>query len=177
MKKNTKEKDNKITKRELNKMNKEDIEASKNAIREVKNKIALRRLEIIVVVILSIFMLILLCNRTFFRDKYKSSKITLNIPTMMFFIKDDGNELVMKTLRKSDYVKEFFAGELQNLTRYNCDGYSFYYIDESNTAIYTDILVTKKGIVKTVTVNYAKGDHDCLCNAGVVGKKAEEMCS
>ncbi len=163
-------------KKELAKLRKDELKAAKNDKNEMKSKRFLRRFEIAVVLILIVIMLILLCNRTFFRNKYKTSKISLNIPTMMFFVKDDGNELVMKTLRKTKYVEEFFAGELQNLTRYNCDGYSFYYIDETNTAIYTDIHVSKKHIVKTVTINYAKGDKDCLCNAHAVGKKAEEIC-
>ncbi|MBR1385907.1 MAG: hypothetical protein IJ568_03645 [Bacilli bacterium] len=168
--------DEKTVKKELAKLKKEELKALKNDKNEMKSKRLLRRLEIIIVLIFIVIMLVLLCNRTFFRNKYKTSKISLSIPTMMFFVKDDGNELVMKTLRKTQYVKEFFAGELQKLTRYNCDGYSFYYIDETKTAIYTDIYVTKNHVVKTVTVNYAQGDADCLCNAHSVGKRAEEIC-
>ena len=136
-------------------------------------------IQITILVIFMIILLILLCNRTFFRNEYKTSKLKLEIPMLMFYINDDGEELTMKTLRKSDYVKSFFDGELGTMTRYNCEGgYSFYYSTESNAAIYS-IDVTKKNIVKTIKVRYANGDADCLCNAGKIltAKQAAELCS
>lgn len=120
--------------------------------------------ELSVVLIFSIIMLVLLCNRTFFREDYKTSKISLNIPLLMFFEKDDGKEIVFKTLRKSDYVKEFFDGELEKMTRYKCANTVFYYNDESKTAIYS-IDVKKDFAIKTVKIKYAHGDADCLCNS------------
>lgn len=120
--------------------------------------------ELSVVLIFSIIMLVLLCNRTFFREDYKTSKISLNIPLLMFFEKDDGKEIVLKTLRKSDYVKDFFDGELEKMTRYKCANTVFYYNDESKTAIYS-IDVKKDFAIKTVTIKYAHGDADCLCNS------------
>ena len=30
--------------------------------------------------------------------------------------------------------------------------------------------------MKTVTIEYASGDANCLCNAGVTGKRAEDKC-
>ena len=119
----------------------------------------------ITLAVISIILLILLSNRTFFRENYKTSKIDLNVPLLSFFVKDDGNELVLKTLRKTRYVQEFFDDKLSNMKRYRCNDYSFYYDDTNNTAIYS-IDVDKSFIIKTITVRYANGDPDCLCDYG-----------
>ena len=132
-------------------------------------------IEIFTIVLFSIIMLFLLCNRTFFREEYKTSKIKINIPLLMFFEKDTGNEITLKTLRKSQYLKDYFDDELSKMTRYNCDGYSFYYNDETSTAIYS-IDVDKEFAMKTITIKYAKGNADCLCEIKAVGKNAEDIC-
>ena len=122
----------------------------------------IKRISLIVV---SLLILILLSNRTFFKENYKTQKINIKIPLLTFFIKDDGNELVLKTLRKTRYVQEFFDEQLSNMTRYRCNGYSFYYDDNNGTAIYV-IKVEKSIFLKTITVSYAKGNADCLCDYG-----------
>lgn len=133
-------------------------------------------IEITIIIIFSLIMILLLCNRTFFKEEYKTSKISLNIPLLTYFIKDDGEEIELKTLRKSQYVKDFFENELYNMTRYNCANNSFYYIDESNTAIYS-IDVTKNFAVKTIKIKYAQGNVDCLCETPSTGKLATNECS
>ena len=104
------------------------------------------------------------------------SKINIKIPMLMFFTKDDGNEIVLKTLRKTKYVQQYFDDRLMNMTRYNCDGYSFFYDDSKQTAIYS-ITVDKSFVMKTVKITYAQGNADCLCEAKVIGKEAEKICS
>ena len=149
---------------------------NKEELKESRKRKILTTLEVIVIFIFSIIMLILLCNRTFFSTKYKTSKININIPHMMFFKKDDGNTLVFKTLRKSKYVENYFDGELNKMRRYNCDGYSFFYDENNEMAIYS-IKIEKDFAVKEVTINYAVGDANCLCNANATGKTAEDICS
>ncbi len=144
-------------------------------IREKRNKKMVGKLELIVIVAFSIIMLLLLCNRTFFRNNYKTSKINIDIPLLMFFSSDDGNKLVLKTLRKSEYVRDYFNDKLKNMTFYNCNGYSFYYDENNFYAIY-DIKIEKDFVVKTTTIEYASGSADCLCNANAIGKKAEKIC-
>ena len=144
-------------------------------IKEKKNRKIVQTLELIVIVIFYVIMLFLLCNRTFFRRNYKTSKININIPLLMFYKKDDGNKLVMKTLRKSQYVKDFFDEELKGMTQYNCNNHTFYYDNENHFAIY-DIEIDKDFAIKTVTISYATGDADCLCNSNAVGEEAEKMC-
>ena len=149
----------------------EDIEKT----REKKQKKLLNKLELIVIVIFSIIMLILLCNRTFFRSNYKNSKVNIDLPLLMFFKSDKDNKIELKTLRKSQYLKDYFDNQLKYMTKYNCGGYDFYYNDKDFFAIY-DIKIEKDFIMKTVTIEYAAGDANCLCNVGVTGKRAEEKC-
>ena len=149
----------------------------KEKIKEEKQKKYLSKMELIVIFVFSVIMLILLCNRTFFRNNYKTSKININLPLLMFFKEDTGNKLVLRTLRKTQYIEGYFNDYLkENTTKYNCNGYSFYYDDKNRYAIY-DINIRKDFIVKTVTIYYASGDANCLCNADALGKKAEEICN
>lgn len=145
-------------------------------IKEKKNKKILTKLELIVIFVFSIIMLILLCNRTFFRRNYKTSRINIDIPLLMFFKSDSDNKLVLSTLRKTQYVQDFFDEKLNDMTRYSCNGYTFYYDDINKYAIY-DVKIKKDFIVKTVTINYASGNANCLCNANSIGKEAEEVCN
>ncbi len=144
--------------------------------KEYKTKMFSYYFKRIVLVVVSIILLLLISNRTFFKENYKTDKINIKIPLMMFFTKDDGNEIVLKTLRKTAYVKDFFDDRLMNMTRYSCDGYSFYYDDITETAIY-NITVDKNFAIKTVKIEYAKGDANCLCEAKSIGKEAEEKCN
>ena len=143
---------------------------------EKMNVMSLKKtLGIALIFIFSIIMLIFVCNRTFFKNNYKTSKLDIDIPRLMFFIKDDGNELVFKTYRKSQYVKDFFDYHLNNLTIYKCRATEFYYDDLNGIAIYS--IDVKKGLaLKTVTIKYAKGDADCLCISDKIGRAAEEFC-
>ena len=128
------------------------------------------------IIVFLIIMLVFFCNRTFFKKTYKTSKIELDIPLLMFFIKDDGNEIVFKTYRKSQYVRVFFDTHLNNLSYYKCQTQNFYYDDLAQTAIYS-VDVEKGFALKTVTVKYAHGDANCLCLSGLVGREAEEACT
>ena len=162
---------NKNKRKKINEPFLEDI----RAIKEKRNKKIVQKLELIVIVFFSIIMLVLLCNRTFFRNNYKTSKINIDIPVLMFFKSDDGNKLVLKTLRKSDYVEDYFNDYLMNFTKYNCNGHTFYYNNNHHYAIY-NIDIKKNFIVKTVTITYATGSADCLCNTKEIGQLAEKYC-
>ena len=150
--------------------------AFENAEKEYKRRRKKYIIEATVLIIFSFIIIFLLCNRTFFKDEYRTSKIAINIPLLMFFESDNGEEITFKTLRKTKYVQEFFDGEMDNLTRYNCGTQDFYYIEESNTAIYK-IEVTKNFAIKTVKIKYAHGNADCLCETSLTGEKATNLCS
>lgn len=146
---------------------KEDKKVDKEIVKLRKRRIII---ETVVVVAISLVLLLLLCNRTFFREEYKTNKVKINIPLLTFFVKDDGEKIVLKTLRKSDYVKEYFEDELANLVKYNCnmkdedEYFSFYYDEGTRTAIY-DVKVEKMFAIKTITIYYGNGSADTLCSA------------
>lgn len=119
--------------------------------------------ETFVIAVFLVFMLVLLCNRTFFRDVYKTSKISVDIPVFMFYVKDDGSNVEFKTLRKSKYVREYFDSYISRYSKYDCNGETFYYDDVTRTAIY-DISVEKKFAIKTVKISYEHGEIDKLCS-------------
>lgn len=121
------------------------------------------KIEIVIVIILLVFLSFLLCNRTFFRNQYKTSKISLDVPFFSFFVKDDGKTLEFKTLRKTQYVKKYFEDYLSTFTRYNCKRGIFYYAEDTNTIIY-DIEVEKGFAVKTITVKYDNKNPDLVCD-------------
>lgn len=163
-------------KRNKNKRKKQKpVQAFKEKEKIFKSQKVKYIVELTVVLIFSLIMLILLCNRTFFRENYKTSKISLDIPLLMFYEKDDGKEIVLKTLRKSQYVKDYFEKELENMTIYKCENTLFYYNDESKTAIYS-IDVKKDFAIKTVTIKYAHGDANCLCNSSERDIFKENVC-
>lgn len=144
-------------------------------IKNEKRKKYLTCLELLVIIAVSVILLLLLCNRTFFRNNYKNSKININIPLLMFFKSDDGNKLVMNTLRNEEYVKDFFNDELSSMTKYTCNGFNFYY-DELNHVAFYDVKIENTLFVKKVSIDYAAGSSDCLCNVNTIGKEAEELC-
>lgn len=137
------------------------VSKDKEEIIEIRKKRYI--FETILVAILLFFLLILLCNRTFFREEYKTSKIDIDIPLLTFFVKDNDGEIVLKTLRKSAYLREYFDSYLSNLTKYNCGDKSFYYNETTRSAIY-DISVEKSFAIKTIKIKYANGDANCLCD-------------
>ena len=176
--------DNKKDKKDITKKKKitlKNIKPKKAFEEKEKEYKSMKTKKIIEWTFLIIFILILfilLCNRTFFKDEYRTSKIKLNIPMLTFFVSDTGEELTLTTLRKSDYVKSFFEDELESMTRYNCNGgYSFFYDEDSGAAIYS-ISVTKKGILKSINVRYVNGNADCLCNAKKMlnAKEVKQLC-
>jgi hypothetical protein len=178
LKKRNKPKVKKESKEQIEKVLKEPFLEDIKTKKEEKSKKIAGKVELFIIFLFSIIMLILLCNRSFFRTDYKNSKMKIDIPLLLFFKSDDGNKLVFKTLRKSKYVKDYFNEKLSNYTRYNCNGNTFYYDDINRFAIY-DINVEKDFIVKTITIDYAEGEANCLCNAAeqfVFGKEAEDMC-
>ena len=137
---------------------------------KIKNTI-----EIIVLIIFSIIMLLLLSNKTYFREEYRTDKITISLPMMMYYVSDNDNVVVLKTLRKSSYVKDYFDGQFEGMTRYNCGNFGFYYDELNNTAIY-GVKVDKKFAIKTVKIEYAYGDANCLCMSKKTGIEAEKSC-
>jgi len=149
----------KKTNKELNKISKLKKEAM-----EMRQKRYI--LQSSIAVILGIFLLVLLCNRTFFREEYKTSKIDIDIPMLTYFVSDENNQITLLTLRKSKYVKKYFDDYLTTspkFAKYDCGGETFYYDSVNFTAIY-DITVEKDFALKTIKIKYRHGEIDKLCS-------------
>ena len=159
-KKKTIKKEEKKKKKKINKAFKK-LTSEKEKTIEIRKKRYI--FEAVTIIIIVIFMLILLCNRTFFRENYKTDYIDVNIPLLSFFIKDEDNEIVLKTLRKSEYLREYFSSYLSSFPRYSCGDFVFYYDNSTNTAIY-DISIEKNGIIKTIKINYIHENANVICD-------------
>ena len=85
------------------------------------------------------------------------------VPLLYYFVKDEDNVIEFKTLRKSEYDREYFDNYLSTLDKYSCKDENFYYDDRYNLAIY-DINVSKKIAIKTVTISYDIFELNEVCN-------------
>ena len=82
---------------------------------------------------------------------------------LYFFVKDEDKVVEFKTLRKSEYDKEYFDEYLDKLDRYTCNNEIFYYDKNYNLAIY-DIKVEKKFALKTIKISYDVFDVNEVCS-------------
>ena len=141
----------------------EDVVTKKEKKKKLKEMKKLRyAIETLVVIIITVIMLVLITNKTFFREEYRKDNMKINIPLLTFFVSDKNNEIKLLTLRKSEYVKEYFDDYLSLLDRYTCGNNIFYYDEKYNTAIY-NVDVEKGFAIKTITIKYDSGDINALC--------------
>ena len=154
-------KEKKVKRRRIKK-NKDYKMLSKGAENEVKNRRVLFVLETIAITVLSICMIALLLNKTFFREEYEANDFKIKIPMLYYFVSDKDGVIEFKTLRKSGYDRKYFDDYLANLDRYTCNGESFYYDSKYKLAIY-DIEVEKVIAVKTIKIHYEVIDINSIC--------------
>lgn len=119
-------------------------------------------IETTILVILAIFVLILLCNKTFFKNQYENSSMYIELPKFTYFMKDENNEVTLKTIRKSAFLREYFDEYLSTLDYYSCDGRVIYYDKKNKTSIF-DIEVKKNFAIKTITIKYSDKGLEDLC--------------
>ena len=125
-----------------------------------------RIIETAVIVIVAFIMVVLLLNRTFFREEYvgkvDKQEFKINIPLLYYFVKDKDGVIEFKTLRKSSYDREYFDEYLNGLDKYDCSGKIFYY-DKKYNLVINSIKVEKKIAIKTVLIDYEIKDADEIC--------------
>lgn len=121
-------------------------------------------IEAIIVAILVIVTLMFLCNRTFLKTSYKNDNIEVDIPRFSYYVKDKDNKITLLTLRKSEYLKEYYNEYLEGFTFYSCaeGNNTFYYNDETKTLI-KEIKVEKKFAVKKVEIIYDARTPEEVC--------------
>ena len=114
----------------------------------------------------AVILLVLLSNKTFFRKKYKNNNIVIDIPMFMYYKSDKNNKVVFKTIRKSNYLYEYFNEYLSNLDvfdYYICNnGKTIYYNEDTSLGIYNVDIVDKFGI-KTIKIKYDYRDKNNVC--------------
>ena len=147
------------TKKELKQLSKDEQERA--------NKIRISRLiETVIIVIIAFIMVVLLLNKTFFREEYTgkvdNQEFKINIPLLYYFVKDKDGVIEFKTLRKSDYDREYFDEYLGDLDKYDCNGKTFYY-DKKYNLIINSIKVNKKFVMKTILIDYDIKDANEIC--------------
>ena len=131
-------------------------------VEKVIKRNRINMVESIVIVVSSLIFIILLCNKTFFHEEYKSKNVDMDIPLLYFFTGDDGKKIEFKSFRESKYDKTYFDNYLENLDLYKCNDKVFYYDKDKNTTIYS-IKVKESFAVNTVIVNYSEESPEILC--------------
>lgn len=126
---------------------------SKKELKEIRKKRYI--IEGIIIAVVVIVGLIFLCNKTFLSVNYKTDKINLSIPRFSYFVSDEDNEVRFVTLRKSEYLKEYYNEYLEGFVFYNCaEGEKTFYYNEQTKTLIKEIEVEKKFAIKIVEVEY-----------------------
>lgn len=126
---------------------------SKKELREIRKKRYI--IEGIIIAVVAIIGLILLCNKTFLSINYKTDKINISIPRFSYFISDTENEVKFATLRKSEYLKEYYNEYLEGFVFYSCaEGTNTFYYNEQTKTLIKEIEIEKKFALKIVEIEY-----------------------
>lgn len=156
-----------VEKKKIRKAKKELKMVSEGKKEAVKARKFLYALETIAIIVIAFLMIVLLLNKTFFKEEYVSSTkngdFKIEIPLLYYFVSDEDNVVTFKTLRKSTYDEEFRDKYLNSLTKYDCKNESFYYDENYNLAIYK-YTVTKGIAIKTIQISYDIFDIKDVCN-------------
>lgn len=121
-------------------------------------------IEAIIIGILAIIVIILLSNRTFLSLKYKTDDVEVSIPRFSYFVSDKDNKVKLMTLRKSDYLKEYYNEYLEGFTFYSCaEGKNTFYYNENTKTLIEEIKVEKSFAVKTIEISYDTRTPEAVC--------------
>lgn len=154
---------------------KEEVKVEKIITKEIKEeKVSKKELkairkkryiiEGIIIAVVVIIGLILLCNRTFLSINYKTDKLNVSIPRFSYFVSDEDNEVKFLTLRKSDYLKEYYNEYLEGFTFYSCDeGRKTFYYNEKTKTLIEEIEVEKKFAIKVIEISYDSRTPEEVC--------------
>ena len=164
--------DGKITVDEFNHLDKRS-HAYKELLQKYKRRN--RMIEVIIACFIVLVVFFLAANRTFLRTSFsmnlKNTKLELEIPRFTFYMGHSDDEIVFKTLRKSENTRAYYDNLL--IDGVEAGEFDIYYCGTSDTPYYynnqdkyfiTGIDVEKKFVVKTVTINYSTAELDNFCD-------------
>jgi len=133
-----------------------------NELLEIRKKRYI--IEAIIIAVLVIIALLFLCNRTFLKTSYKTDNISVDIPRFSYYVKDKDSKVKLFTLRKSDYLKDYYNEYLEGFTFYSCaEGNNTFYYNEETTTLIKEIKVEKKFAVKTIEITYDTRTPEEVC--------------
>ena len=125
-----------------------------------------RKIIVSIVSFFTIILLVLLVNKTFFRKEYRNGNFKIDIPLFMYYYGDEDGTVTFKSIRKSDYLFEYFSEyftNLENFDYYICnDGDTMYYDDETGSTIHTYYIKDTFGF-KTIKIKYSVRDKNNVC--------------
>lgn len=112
-------------------------------------------IEAIIIAVVMFIALLLLFNKTFLKESYKTDTINISIPRFSYYVKDKDNTVKFYTLRKSANLKEYYNEYLEGFIFYSCaEGNNTFYYNEETKTLIKDIKIEKKFAIKTVEIIY-----------------------
>jgi len=121
-------------------------------------------IETIIVAVVFLVALLFLCNETFLKTSYKAGGVNVSIPRFSYFVSDKVNTVKLLTLRKSDYLKEYYNEYLEGFIFYSCaEGNNTFYYNEETKTLIKEITVEKKFAIKTIKITYDRRTPEEVC--------------
>lgn len=121
-------------------------------------------IEAIIVAVLVLIVLILLSNRTFLKLKYENKNMEVSIPRFSYYVDDKDNKVEFITLRKSQYLNDYYNEYLEGFIFYSCaEGENTFYYNEKTKTLIKEIKVEKKFVIKTIEVTYDTRTPEEVC--------------
>lgn len=121
-------------------------------------------IEAIIIGIVLLISLLFLCNRTFLKTTYKNDSIKVDVPRFSYYLNNKDNKVKLLTLRKSEYLKEYYNEYLEGFDFYSCaeGNKTFYYNEETGTLI-KEIKIEKRFAIKTIEITYDSRMPEEIC--------------
>lgn len=126
--------------------------------------------QIFTIILFAMLVIILVSNKTFLKTEYseKIDKTTIRfkIPRYTYFKERTENKLVFRTIKKSEQTENYYKSYLGNTNFFHillCENKEIiYYNPEQNFGLY-NLEVSKKGMVKTIKLNYTTLKEEEAC--------------
>lgn len=152
--------------RKKNKLTQEQLaDYNKYIKRKERKKIIVLSFGLIIIISLFLIILVLICNKTFFKSTYKldyMNNINIPIPRYSYYRKTSGMDEYttrLKTLKEPDEVNIFIDRYLNTLEKIKCNDETYYYDNNKNFTI-MQYRINNDGIgfVNTIYISYSKGN-------------------
>lgn len=129
-----------------------------------KRKIILLALFSFITLILFSALLLLTCNRTFFKTRYNSEfldNVSIAIPKYSYYRRTGGNYIsTFKTLKSTDEIDVFIDTYLSSFEKIECNGETYYYNSKNDYTIFQYTANNDGyGFINTIYIGYCNGKY------------------